>query len=210
MQYGTVPRNRLQYVIVVTGVSGSGKSTVGKRLAAALGATFMEGDDYHTPASVAKMRAGIPLDDRDRWPWLGKIGEAIGAHARQGRSVVAACSALKRTYRARLEETARRPLIFVALSVDPALLEHRLRARRHHFMPPSLLESQLADWEPLTSRERGTAIAAAGSAMQTVVSIERWLRLCAQRGFCARGVRARGVFEQGAFTKKAGNAGPFR
>ena len=179
MQYGTSPRNRRQYVIVVTGVSGSGKSTVGRKLAAAMGAAFLEGDAYHPAASIAKMRGGVPLDDADRWPWLAKIGQAICAHARHGGSVVAACSALKRSYRARLEATARRPLVFVALCADPADLEQRLRTR-HHFMPPSLLASQLSAWEPLAPGETGTAIKTAASPMQTVAAIQRWLRLRAR------------------------------
>ena len=93
--------------VVVLGVSGCGKTTVGKMLAPPLGATFLEGDDFHTSANVAKMRSGRPLDDADRWPWLAKIGHAIGGHMEAGRCVVAACSALRRSYREALAAGAR-------------------------------------------------------------------------------------------------------
>ena len=91
-------------VIVLIGVSGSGKSTVAERLAPALGATFLEGDAYHPSANVAKMRSGTPLSDEDRWPWLDTLGHAIAEHAAQGRPVVVACSALRRAYRDRLAQ----------------------------------------------------------------------------------------------------------
>lgn len=164
-------------VVVLFGVSGSGKTTVGKRLAPALNATYLEGDDYHSPANIAKMRAGTPLGDADRWPWLERLGHAIAAHCRQGRSVVVACSALRRAYREALGEAARRPLVFVHLAIDPAILERRMRARSQHFMPPSLLESQLATLEPLGDGEDGTEIHETGTAQRTVEAIKRWLHL---------------------------------
>src|ERR1700712_4976371 len=95
--------------IVLIGVSGTGKTTVGKRLAPTLGATFLEGDSYHSSANVAKMRSGTPLNDTDRWPWLARVSAAITAHVRDGRPVVVACSALKLVYRNKLREAARVP-----------------------------------------------------------------------------------------------------
>lgn len=160
--------------IVLFGVSGSGKSTVGKRLAPALGATFLEGDDYHPSANVAKMRAGTPLDEKDRWPWLAKLGHAIAAHARQGRPLVIACSALRRDYRDALIRAGRRPLTFVHLAIDPQVLETRMRARRQHFMPVSLLQSQLATLQPLAKDEDGTEIRETGTVTNTVEAIKRW------------------------------------
>ena len=163
--------------IVLLGVSGSGKSTVGAKLAPPLGATFLEGDAYHSSGNIAKMRAGRPLEDTDRWPWLEKIGHAMAGHMQQGRSVVAACSALRRSYRDALTRAARRPLIFIHLTIDPAILEARMKARRQHFMPVSLLESQLATLEPLAADEPGTEIPEIGTTQQTVAAIERWLKL---------------------------------
>ena len=163
--------------IVVLGVSGSGKSTVGKMLSPPLGATFLEGDEYHSSANIAKMRSGRPLDDADRWPWLEKIGVAVAGHMEQGRSVVAACSALRRSYREALAKAARHELIFVHLTIDQAKLAARIQARRQHFMPVSLLESQLAALEPLGPDELGTEIAETGSVQQTVAATLRWLRL---------------------------------
>ena len=163
--------------VVVLGVSGSGKTTVGKMLAPPLGATYLEGDDYHSSANIAKMRAGRPLDDTDRWPWLERIGHAVAEHMDQGRSVVAACSALRRAYREALCKGARRPLVFMHLTIDQAVLAARIQARRQHFMPVSLLESQLATLEPLGADELGAEIAETGTAQQTVAAAERWLRL---------------------------------
>lgn len=123
------------------GVAGSGKSTVGSVLAAALGVDFVDGDDLHPPANKAKMAAGVALDDADRAPWLA----AIGAVLARG-SVVVACSALKRDYRDRLRAAAPQ-LTLVSLHGTPELLSARLAARHHEFMPASLLESQLATLE---------------------------------------------------------------
>lgn len=182
MQGGSVGRqasSRRPLAVVLIGVSGSGKSTVGRRLAPPLGATFLEGDGYHASSSIAKMRAGMPLSDADRWPWLARIAGAIAAHVRDGRPVVVACSALKRAYRDRLVATSRAPLVFIHLAIDPQLIAHRLAARSHHFMPPSLLQSQIETLEPLEADERGTMIHETGSAEQTVRAIERWLKLSA-------------------------------
>jgi gluconokinase len=127
--------------VVVMGVSGSGKSTVGAALADALGIPFVDGDALHPAANVAKMAAGIPLDDADRAPWL----DAIGALLARG-PVVVACSALKRAYRDRLRAAAP-SLVLVFLDGSRELLADRMAARPGHFMPPALLDSQLATLE---------------------------------------------------------------
>jgi len=134
-------------VILVMGVSGSGKSTVATALAKALGADVVEADDFHSIENVERMRRGIPLDDAARAPWLRVVHAAIQSRVAAGRHVVVACSALKASYRDTLLAGLPNALI-VYLRVDKAVLEARLRARHGHFMPASLLESQLADLQP--------------------------------------------------------------
>lgn len=131
--------------IVVMGVAGSGKSTLGAALAEALGLPFLEGDAFHPPANVAKMAAGVPLNDEDRWPWLDALGAAL-RNAPDG--AVLACSALRVIYRERLRRAAAYPLALVWLKLDRDTLLERMRARTGHYMPVSLLESQLATLEP--------------------------------------------------------------
>ena len=133
--------------VLVMGVSGCGKSTVGAGLAARLGAPFLEGDDFHPEANRRKMAAGVPLDDADRWPWLAEVGAALGTAAQESGIAVAACSALKRAYRTALAEAAGVPLTVVHVHADPDLIRTRMQARSGHFMPLSLLESQLATLE---------------------------------------------------------------
>jgi gluconokinase len=133
-------------VIVLMGVSGSGKTTVGIPLARALGGEFVEGDDYHPQANVAKMRQGIPLDDADRQPWLETLAAEIGRWLAAGRTVVLACSALKRSYREILRG-GRPGVRFVHLKGSAALIRARLAERRGHYMPASLLDSQIAALE---------------------------------------------------------------
>lgn len=134
-------------VVIVMGVSGSGKTTVGVALAAALGWRFLDADDLHPPANVVKMAGGVPLTDEDRWPWLERLHEALAAALERGEDVVVACSALKKTYRRYLEVDAARTR-WVYLHAPPEVLAQRLRHRPGHFMPPSLLASQLATLEP--------------------------------------------------------------
>jgi len=136
------------------GVSGSGKSVVAQAIARAMGLDCVDGDDLHLPASVAKMARGTPLDDADRWPWLDRLGAAIGAAVAEGGIVIAACSALKRGYRERLERAAGVPLRFVCLDGDRAAIGERLAARTRHYMPPGLLDSQFAALERPAADER--------------------------------------------------------
>ena len=131
--------------IVIMGVAGSGKTSVGERLAARYGYPFRDADEFHPPANVAKMSSGVPLEDADRWPWLDAIGAAI--HDAGSAGIVVACSALKRVYRERILKAAGRPVTFVFLDGSPATLRQRIGGRRGHFMPPSLLDSQLATLE---------------------------------------------------------------
>lgn len=133
--------------IVVMGVSGCGKSSVGASLAEHLDARFVEGDSLHPPENVQRMRLGTPLEDADRWPWLEAIGEVLSAKADGSRSVVVSCSALKRAYRERLRELAGQAVTFVFLQGDRALLAARMAGRQHEYMPLSLLDSQLATLE---------------------------------------------------------------
>jgi len=131
--------------IIVMGVSGSGKTVVGEALAEKLGLPLLEGDDFHPAANVKKMSSGVPLTDADRWPWLDAIGKAI--HDASG-PVIVACSGLKRIYRERLEAAAGRPVLFLFLDASKETLASRLGNRKGHFMPASLLDSQLATLEP--------------------------------------------------------------
>jgi gluconokinase len=140
--------------IVMMGVSGSGKSTVGEALAGRLGVPFRDADEFHPKSNVEKMSAGIPLTDDDRWPWLDSIGAAIrGTPSDKG--IVVSCSALKRVYRERILKAAGRPVTFVHLDGPKAVLTERLKGRKGHFFPPSLLDSQLATLEPLGPDEPG-------------------------------------------------------
>jgi gluconokinase len=154
--------------VVVMGVSGSGKSTVASGLVDRLGWDFAEGDDFHPPENVAKMRAGTPLDDDDRWPWLRALAEWIGEHERAGQSAVVTCSALKRSYRDLLRD-GHPSVWFAHVDTDPDVLRDRVESRTGHYMPPSLLDSQLATLEPLQADEPGATVSGAGSP-ETVVS----------------------------------------
>jgi gluconokinase len=133
-------------VIVLMGVSGAGKTTVGRKLAEALHRPFIDGDDLHPVANVAKMSAGIPLTDDDREPWLEALNSAIRELKRNGLAPVVACSALKQRYRIRLAEGIDE-IIFIHLRADPAALVARLSERRDHYMPPALLDSQFETLE---------------------------------------------------------------
>ncbi len=137
-------------VLVLMGVSGSGKTYLGRKLAKATGVAFIEGDDFHPTANRAKMAAGIALDDYDRWPWLDALAAATTGPA------IVACSALKLCYRDHLRSRIGPDTRFALLDAPCALLDQRLLARAGHFMPPNLLDSQLATLQPPLPGEPGT------------------------------------------------------
>ena len=145
--------------ILVIGVSGTGKSTLGHRLAQTLNVPFLEGDDFHPAANIHKMRQGIALDDEDRWPWLDALAAAVVARRTSG-GIIATCSALKRRYRDRLRASIAPPLVFACLTTDRATLAARMTSRKDHFMPESLLDSQLRTFEMPDSDEPARMLAA--------------------------------------------------
>jgi gluconokinase len=133
-------------IAIVMGVSGSGKTTVAKALAQEQGWILLEGDSFHPPANIAKMKAGVPLTDEDRWPWLQAIAAREDELLAAGQSAVVACSALRRAYRDIL--IGQRPdTLLVYLRGSKALIAERMQARKGHFMPPALLDSQFATLE---------------------------------------------------------------
>lgn len=166
--------------VVVMGVSGSGKSTIGRRIASKLGYAYADADRYHPEANIAKMSAGVPLTDEDREPWLERLRRLIEEHAAEGRSLVLSCSALKESYRRALagaEPAAR--VHFVYLQGDFDTIVTRMRRRKSHYMKASMLQSQFRDLE-----EPEDAV---------VVSVERSVPASVQQalaGLTRRGVRA--------------------
>ncbi|MGH3352386.1 MAG: gluconokinase [Nocardioides sp.] len=142
-------------LLVVMGVSGSGKTTVGAAIAQRLQVAFADADAFHPPENIAKMTSGRPLDDDDRLPWLETLGGWLAAHEHTG--AVLSCSALKRSYRDRLHDHAS-GLLLLHLAGSPEVVEARLLARAEHFMPQSLLRSQFATLEPLAPDEQGMTI----------------------------------------------------
>ncbi len=161
-------------LIVVIGVSGSGKTTVGYRLAVELDVPFADADDLHSQKNRDKMAAGHPLDDEDRWPWLSKVAQALSDADTAETGLVMACSALKLSYRQAIlaEEPRTR---FVLLAGDRELIEHRLARREGHFMPKTLLDSQLATLEPLAADEPGITVTIDKSPAQIVADIREKL-----------------------------------
>ena len=173
---------RAPQAIVVMGVAGSGKTTVAALLAGRLGASFAEGDDFHSPANVAKMAAGHPLDDEDRWPWLRGIRDWFAKELSEGRSAVVPCSALRRGYRELLETAgggtgsgSAGAVRFVHLTGSYDLLRTRIQGRAGHFMKPEMLDSQLAALEPLQDDEPGFAVDVTPRPDQIVEEILRLL-----------------------------------
>lgn len=148
--------------VVVMGISGSGKTTIATRLAEALGWVFAEADDFHPAANIAKMTSGTPLTDEDRWPWLESMRDWMTTQAHSGRSTVVTCSALKRSYRDVLTQAEGR-VRFVHLVGDTDLILERMKTRSGHFMPQSLLPSQISTLEPLEPDEQGVKIDNAGT-----------------------------------------------
>lgn len=161
--------------VIVMGVSGSGKSTLGPLLAQALNCRFLEGDAFHGPENVAKMSSGQPLQDEDRWPWLDRLGAELQSAVAADGFGVAACSALKRRYRERLERAIGAPLAFVFLKADSGELARRMRNRPDHYMPPSLLASQLEALEAPGSDEPALALDARSSPQDLCGAACAWL-----------------------------------
>jgi gluconokinase len=164
--------------LVVMGVSGSGKSTIAEHLAARLGWRYVDGDLFHPPANVAKMSAGHPLTDEDRWPWLRTIAAEIDRLAAAGTRAVVACSALKRAYRDILAH-GRDDVRIVFLDGTKDLIAKRLAARKGHFMPPGLLDSQFKTLEPPQPSEQPITVSIDASVDGIVNDIVRQLELVA-------------------------------
>jgi gluconokinase len=152
-----MPEQPATTTIVVMGVSGAGKSTVAAELVRRLGWDFAEGDEFHPAANVEKMHSGHPLTDEDRWPWLRSLAAWIGEHEAAGKSAVVTCSALRRSYRDVLCE-GHPSVWFAHVRAAPDLIQRRVEARQGHYMPPSLLGSQLETLEPLEPDEPGAQI----------------------------------------------------
>jgi gluconokinase len=164
-------------IVVMAGVSGSGKSVVGRLLATRLGWAFEDSDALHSASDIAKMHSGVPLSDADRWPWLDTVAAWIDQRIVADESAVVACSALKRSYRDFLRE-GRPELWIVMLVVDPAVLMMRLAARKGHFFPPKLLTSQLSDLEMPGAPERNyVLVPAAPTPAQTAERVIGRLQL---------------------------------
>jgi gluconokinase len=152
------------------GVAGCGKSTTGAALSKALGWPFRDADSFHPPANIEKMSRGLPLDDADRWPWLDAIAGWIEERRAAAAPAIVSCSALKRAYRERIMG-ARRDVRLVYLKGDSALIRRRLEARKHHFMPASLLDSQLAVLEEPGPQERPVVVNVAMAPRKVVAAI---------------------------------------
>jgi gluconokinase len=157
------------------GVAGSGKTTIGRAVADALGWAFGDADAFHPPANVAKMARGVPLTDDDRWPWLDAIGRWITERGAEGESAIVACSALKRVYRDRLRVAAP-DLRLVFLEVSRDVVETRVAARSEHFFPSTLLGSQLATLEPPQPDERAIVISPGDTLAGVVARLVAQLR----------------------------------
>ena len=149
-------------IVVVMGVAGSGKTTVAKGIAVSMNWLFAEGDAFHPETNVEKMHSGVPLTDEDRWPWLRLIGDWMSEQEAAGSSSVVTCSALRRVYRDLLREG--RPAVrFCHVTAPEAAIADRLDHRAGHYMPPSLLPSQLATLEPLEPDEPGVTVSGEGT-----------------------------------------------
>jgi len=172
-------RSQSPLVIVLMGVSGSGKSTIGAALSQRLGWPFRDADSFHPPANIAKMSSGVPLNDDDRSPWLVAIAHWIDARCAAGAPGIVSCSALKRAYRSRIVG-GRESVRLVYLNGDMGLIAQRLQARRDHFMPPSLLESQFAALEEPGTDEQPLVVSIALSPQRVVDAIIERGRLAAQ------------------------------
>ena len=161
-------------VVIIFGVSGAGKTTIGQLLAEEFGWRFYEADDFHSQANTNKMRQGVPLTDEDRWPWLESLRQLIKRCLAAGENAVLACSALKEAYRRRLRVNADVKLVF--LRGDYELITNQLRQRRGHFMNPALLQSQFADLEEPLPTEGAVVIELGQSPRGVVQEIKGKLR----------------------------------
>lgn len=160
--------SKLPERLIVMGVTGSGKTTVGALLAGRTGGVFLDGDDYHPTENVAKMSRGTPLNDEDRWPWLDRLGVEIEQAVETRGSVVLACSALRRIYRDRLSAACAEPPLFIHLAGSRDLISVRMAARRDHYMPVGLLDSQIQTLEPIEEDENAVVLTIDAPADQIV------------------------------------------
>jgi gluconokinase len=165
-------------IVIVLGVSGAGKTTIGKLLARELGWHFYEADDFHSRANIEKMHRGVPLRDEDRWPWLERLRELIKRCVESGENAGLACSALKRAYRQRLDVSGE--VKFVFLRGDYALIAKQLRHRRGHFMNPALLRSQFADLEEPKPDEDALTVELGRTSPELVEEIKAKLHLASR------------------------------
>jgi gluconokinase len=157
-------------IVLVMGVAGAGKTTVGRALAEELGCKFLDADSLHPPANIAKMRAGVPLADEDRWPWLEAVARAIDEFVKSGVCAVVACSALKQRYR---EKLLRPEVTLIYLRIESELAHSRAAARHHEYMPATLVASQFAELEEPTD---ALTVDASGTMEQVVAEALRRLR----------------------------------
>jgi len=162
-------------IVIIFGVAGAGKTTVGKLLARELGWRFIEADDFHPSGNIEKMRSGHPLNDKDRWPWLERVRQQIERSLSAGENAVLVCSALRRTYRDRLHVS--NEIKFVFLRGDHALVEKQLHNRRGHFMNTNLLQSQFDDLEEPQSDENALTIQLGPTPQEIVEEIKTKLNL---------------------------------
>ena len=158
--------------VVIMGVSGCGKSHIGALLASRLGLGWRDGDDLHPAENLVKMRAGLPLEDADRWPWLDRVAQALRTEA----PLVIGCSALRRSYRDRLRQGAGGPVTFVHLTGSKALITARMTARSGHFMPPALLDSQFTILEPPGPAEHALTLDVDQTPETIVAQVLDWLK----------------------------------
>lgn len=161
-------------MLVLMGVSGVGKTTIGRRLARALGWSFRDADEFHPAENIAKMKAGVPLTDDDRWPWLEAIGHWLDTQRAHGGKAVVTCSALRHAYRAKLMH-GRNDARLVYLKGSRALIADRLSRRTGHFMPPGLLDSQFRTLEEPTREERAIVVNVALPPNRIVAELTRFI-----------------------------------
>lgn len=172
---GATDRGSATRQVIVMGVSGSGKSTIAEGIAERTGWTFAEADEFHPKANIAKMEAGVPLTDEDRWPWLEALGAWMREQSAAGTSTVITCSALRRPYRDLLR-TGLDSLDFIHLDGPADVIRERMGSRKGHFMPPELLQSQLDTLEALEADESGVVLDIRGTPDELVDEAVAWLK----------------------------------